>query len=488
MLTKLVDIFQNMYSVLRDNPSIKHRYQEVIRKIMANMKKDLCDMEPQSQEYCLHENFVVETYSHLATFFRDLCPIDQFFYVNSTYPSHSDPHMFVATIRNYGLRLHTDRGKNELNHYFLAVLKQSAIGGSLQEIPKLLEEAMGKELGPWTHLSNYILRVLTPSYIHAAFVSEPGWLLAEPLFEAAQEHLMAIADCDRNGALTGAKEIMITIVNAIARLMELHSPAHVRASIGYELVYMLLLSTRFMFMVFDWLAFTMEQCEDHNDDIMACLSFFYYFSRGAKAYLKSPLQTYIKNLQRYHFGPDGEDDREELVAAYEACAEDMYGDYDLNGVKRDAALKRLTLPFAETLDDYPDRRAEIKLQHDRKFISGVWLFHDLRNEECFEDAKGCLKWKPDAKAPEPSAIILSDIRQNWGDFPDNGDITIRSGKELGVAIGLLSNGRSVKGLFEKLQKALDEYVARFERAYGSRESRKREERTGLVGQFGELSF
>jgi hypothetical protein len=469
-----------MYGALRDEPSIKQRYQEIVRRITAIMKRDLCDMEPQSQEFSQHEIFVRQTHSYLTAFFRDLCPTDQFFSTNCAYPSNSYLDMFVATIRNYGLRLRTDRGKNELNHYFLAVLKNAAQEASLQEIPELLQEAMGNEPGPWTDLSQYILVVLTPSYIHAAFVSEPGWLLAEPLFEAAQEHLMATADCDRSGALSGARAIMSTIVNSIGLLMELHSPTNIRSSITYELVYMLLLSTKFMLLAFDWMPVTMELCKDHNEDIAACLSFFYHFACGARAYLRSPLQIFVNSLQRYHYPQDGQDDRKELAEAYEALGQ--------SEERRNEALRRLTIPFARTAEDYPRVKATLKERHDRKFISGVWLFRDLADSGYFKEAKRCLKWELDAEGPEPSAIVLADLRKNWGNFPGNGDYEIRIGQAKGIAPGLLSNGKSIKGFFEKLMKALDEYIVRFERQCGSREERVRGERRRAIDQSEDLIF
>jgi hypothetical protein len=473
LLITLADTLQTMEIVLRNEPSERGRYQTIIRRMLAHMKFDLGAMGPRSPETAQHQEFVTLIHSHLITFFRDLSTgdlSDEFFSTNSTYPahpgSHNDSRMFVATIRNYSLRLHTVRGKNELNHYVLAVLKYAAVVGNLAEISESLQEAVGNEQGSWAELSHYVLMVLTPSFIHAAFMSEPGWLLAEQLFEAAQEHLLNIAHYDKDGALRGVSEIMSTIVNGISISMEAHSPDNIRAATSYELVYVLLMSTQFMVLAFDWLPFTMELCSEQKEGISkisASLAFFYHFACGAKAYLSSPLKYFVDSLPRYEPSTRGFDDRELLVGLYEEAT---------NGVStkviQEQALSNLAAPFTRNDKELRQVKTQLKELHRCKFMSCVWLFHDMRKSTFFAEAESALKDRLDTEIPHFSTIILSDYRQNWAECPDSGDIEIKFGQEKRVATGLMANVRSREDFFEELRKALHDYVTRYERVYGQR--------------------
>jgi len=467
-----------MKIVLRDDPSAQHRYHTIVRRMLAHMKFDLGAMDPRAPETIQHQEFVTLIHSYLTTFFHDLSTSDlsdEFFSTNSTYPASRDSHnnslMFVETIRNYSLRLYTVRGRNELNHYVLAVLKYAAVEGNLVQIADLLQEAMGYELGswaeneqvPWVELSLHILTVLTPSFIHAAFVSEPGWLLAEPLFEAAQEHLMAIADCDRSGALQGVSKIMSTIVTGVTLLMEAHSQENIRATSSYELVYVLLMSIRFMVLAFDWVPFTMELCSEQREEIRASQAFLYHFACGTKEYLDSPLKNFVNSLTRYVPSTKEFDDRELLVRRYE---EAMNGDSTKR--MRRQALTNLAAPFVRGNEALHEMRNELKEIHRHKLMSGVWLFHDMRNSSFFKEAESVWKNHLTMEIPHFSGIILADYRQNWAESPDGGDIEIKIGQEKRVAKGLMADGRSLLQIFEELRKALNDYITRYERVHSQR--------------------
>lgn len=459
--------------VLRNEPSKRGRYQIIVRKILTHMKSDLGAMNPRSQEFIQYQEFVRLVHSHLTTFFRNLSTSelsDEFFSTNSTYPahhgSHNDTRIFVATIRNYSLRLHTVRGKNELNHYVLAVLKHAAVIGNLDEISESLQEAMGNEQETWAQLSHYVLTVLSPSFIHAAFVSEQGWMLAEPMLEAAQEHLMDIADSNSHGALKGVSEIMSMIVNGISILMEAHSPDNIRAATSHELVYVLLMSSRFMVLSFDWLPFTMGLCSEQETQISkisALLAFFYHFACGAKAYLCSPLKYFVKSLQRYEPSEGGFDDRELLVELYEEATN---GEYTKE--VQEQALEALAAPFVRNDTELDQMRIQLKQLHPQKFMACVWLFHDMRESAFFAEAKRALKDGLIMEIPHFSTVILADYRQNWAGCPDSGDMEIKFGHEKRVATGLTAHGKHRKHYFEALQKALGDYITRYEKVFGHR--------------------
>lgn len=459
-----------MKMILRDEPSEQCRYQTIVRRMLAHMKFDLSAMDPRTPETTEHQEFVTFIHSYLTTFFRDLSATDlsdAFFSTNSTDPTDRDsdnkPLNFIETIRNYSLRLYTVRGRNEINHYVLAVLKYAAVKGNLVQISDELLKAMGDEQGSWAELSHYVTTVLLPSFIHAAFMSEPGWLLAEPLFEAAQEHLMAIADCDRSVAIQGVSEIMSTIVNGVTLLMEAHSQENVRASTSYELVYVLLMSIRFMVLAFDWLPFTMELCSEQKEEIRGSQAFFYHFACGAKAYLCSPLKHFVNSLTRYVPSTTGFDDRELLVGLYE---EAMNGDYTKE--ERRQALSNLAAPFVHNNEELQEMRSEMKEVHRHRLISGVWLLHDMRNSSFFKEAESARKNHVVMKIPHFSGVILADYRQNWAECLDSGDIEIKFGQEKGTAKGLMANGRSLLKVFESLRKALDDYITCYERVHSKR--------------------
>lgn len=52
---------------------------------MVTMKRDLCDMNPDSWEITQHQDFVKEVHFGITTYFPDLYPADQFFDTNPSY-------------------------------------------------------------------------------------------------------------------------------------------------------------------------------------------------------------------------------------------------------------------------------------------------------------------------------------------------------------------------------------------------------------------
>lgn len=453
-----------MELVLRDEPSEKSRYQKIIRRMLTHMKLDLGAMHPLSLVLGEHQRFVTSIHVLLSTFFGDLCTNDlseEFFSTDSTYPTDPDSHSmsgkFLATIRNYGLRLGTTRGRNELNHYFFAVLKQAAVASNLGEISETLREAISDMQGTWADLSHYVLMELTPSFIHAAFVSEQGWLLAEPLFHAAQEHLMDIADCDRSGALEGVSEIMASIVHGVIHLMKQRSHDDIRAPSHQELIYVLLMSTRFMVMAFDWLPFIMEMCDDDTEKISDFQTSFYLFACATKAYLSSPLRIFIRSLPRFDDYDPFSDDRESLVRLYEMA---MDGD---SIVDRAEALFNLAEPFARNDREIHVIMGDIQQLQGHKSL--VWLFHDMRESNYFKEAESVLVDHPAWPIPHFSTVILADYRGNWALCSDSRDMVINFGPNKQVAKGIVARGLSLEKMFDPFQKALDEYIYCYEKVY-----------------------
>jgi hypothetical protein len=442
------------------------------------MKLDLNGMHPLSRPIVQHRRFVASIHVHLSTFFGDLCTNDlsnEFFSTNSTYPedheSRNKSPKFLATIRNYGLHLSTTRGKSELNHYMYAVLKQAAVAGNLDEISETLIEAVFDMQGSWAELSHYVLMDLTPSFIHAAFVSEQGWVLAEPLFHAAQEHLMDIADCDRSGALEGVSEIMASIMHGIIYLMKQRSPKDIRVPSSHELIYVLLMSTRFMLLAFDWLPLIMEMCDDDTKKISDFQASFYLFACGARAYFSSPLRTYIRSLPRFDDPiPDSDDltsesdDRDSLVGLYELA---MDGD---SVVDQADALVNLAAPFARNDEEMYMVIGCIKQLHGPQSL--VWLFHDMAESNFFKEAESVLEDHPTRPMPHFSDVILGDYRANWAWCSGRGDMEINFGPNKQVVKGIVARGLSLEKMFGPLQKALDEYITSYERLYGMLSTRQ----------------
>jgi hypothetical protein len=460
-----------MAFVLQAEPSEKSRFQKIIQRMLWQMKTDLGAMAPRSPEVEQHQQFVTLVHSSMTTFFHDVSKSDledEFFNAGSTYPagdkSFNDSSKFCEKIRNYGLRLGTTRGKNELNHYLLAALKHSAVQGKLQEMSQLVQYAMDYQDRTWEQLSFHFLTVVTPSFIHAAFVSEPGWLLAEPLFEAAQEHLMDIADCDRKGALIGVSEIMSSVAHGIAILMDAHHSDNLRVNTRPQLVYVLLMSTKFMALAFDWLPFSIELCKERTEQIALLQRFFYYFACGAKAYFCSPLKWFVNSLPRFHHNT-GSDDRELLISRYERAMKGAH-----NRRERRQALEALANPFVRDQDDDNEMgsmKADLKELHVHRFMSSIWLFNHMRRSDFFREAALVLTSSLEIKKPEFSGVILEDYRQNWTECPISREIGIKFGQDTLFAKGLPTDRESLKRIFDQLVKSLHDYISRYEKVYRS---------------------
>ncbi len=478
LLSTLVDTLEAMARALRNESSHRNRYRKIVQRMLIQMKADLGAMDPRSSEIEQHQKFVNSIHIDLTTFFRDLSASDlsdEFFTTNSTYPaddkSHQDSEMICATLRNYGLRLGTTRGKNELNHYLLAILKYAAVEGKLPELSQMVRDAMGNEQGTWAELSHHVLTVLTPSFIHAAFVSEQGWLLAEPLFEAAQEHLMDIADCDRRGAVLGVSKIMSSIVLGVVVMMAAHSSDEIRIDTSRELVYVLLMSTRFMALAFDWLPLSMELCSEKNKEISSRQEFFYQFACGAKAYFSSPIKWFVNSLRRHVPSTGDFDDRELLVTEYQEAMRGVNNDNE-----RIQALHRLAEPFARDEEELIRIKDELRVLQRHNSMSALWLFNHMRCSSFFNRAAHISETSPDMNVPQFSGIILEDYRDNWTGTSDSGELEIMFGQKKLRAKGLMADGKSMKSVFDELRKSLDYYIACYEKVHRSASQVVRDDR------------
>src|SRR5436305_7612839 len=82
---------------------IEARYQAILHRVMATLKRHLLDMDPSTNWARGYEMiFVKEVLGNITTFFRELCPIDDFFKDVLGLLHEDTAWKVIHILRNYG--------------------------------------------------------------------------------------------------------------------------------------------------------------------------------------------------------------------------------------------------------------------------------------------------------------------------------------------------------------------------------------------------
>lgn len=162
-----------MRKSLRDaDPPLKRTllptYTKVLKSAMQQMKQDLSIMTKNAAEHGRYVCFVRDIIFMIRAQGADIATVNPFFYESSEdfSPSARDPHLQVASLESYALRLaQDDLGAKSQFFYFLynnfkTALNSGKLGKEIQVLRKALKNA---------HIRRFILGHMLPAIVETAF-------------------------------------------------------------------------------------------------------------------------------------------------------------------------------------------------------------------------------------------------------------------------------------------------------------------------------
>lgn len=122
----------------------------------------------------------------------DLVSVDVFFTNPESFPlPTTDPTYVVGKLKNYGLKLHNQRGQRQLTSFVQSVFERAAIDGDQKYLVGQLTTALsgtfedGDQNKPT--LKAFFLEVIFPAYVECTFCKPCGWILGIPALKALEK-------------------------------------------------------------------------------------------------------------------------------------------------------------------------------------------------------------------------------------------------------------------------------------------------------------
>ncbi|KAL3602600.1 hypothetical protein FPOAC2_06910 [Fusarium poae] len=228
------DLFEFAISWMRKSvrdagPALKKliipEHSKTLRLVMEQMQSDLHTMCQDASEHPGYVAFVRDIITLIRTHGSDICKIDEYFYrISKEYsPSIQDPHLQVAAMRSYGIKL--SEGDNGVVHqvfYFLCNnFKLSLKENKLRDETQLLHKGMDNQ-----GIQSFILSKMLPAIVRAAGVESYAFAMIEVYAEALRL-FMADGVTHREWTEIDLQHLLVllhAVVNVLERLGQTDGP------------------------------------------------------------------------------------------------------------------------------------------------------------------------------------------------------------------------------------------------------------------------
>ena len=175
-----------------DAMKLRQEYKDLLKHLMGTMKHNYQELGHGSNVRGAYVNFVHRVVEFLQQHTSTICPIDQFFTNNGSFPlPATDPTYVVGQLKSYALRLQDARTPKQLIAFLQSVSERAAIDGQQPYLVGQLHAAMSDTFEDGTDarptLRSFIVKAIVPAYISMAFSHESGWILALPYLHALQK-------------------------------------------------------------------------------------------------------------------------------------------------------------------------------------------------------------------------------------------------------------------------------------------------------------
>ena len=171
---------------------IKQEYKELLKQLMAAMRRNYQELGPTSNIHGAYVDFAHRVVEFLQQHTTSICPVDRFFTDSSAFPLPvEDPLYVVGQLKNYGLRLQDPRTPKQLAVFLQSVSERAATEGQQQYLVDQLYTAMS---GEYEHgdankptLRSFVVQAIIPAYIELGFGTSFGWPLLSPFLQALRK-------------------------------------------------------------------------------------------------------------------------------------------------------------------------------------------------------------------------------------------------------------------------------------------------------------
>ncbi|ATY67492.1 Mus7 MMS22 conserved region [Cordyceps militaris] len=207
-------------SVLKAGPNVKQdlvaMHSNALKLVMEQMKEDLKATSSQPVTHVAYVAFARRIISLIRT--HGSCTLDNFYYqISKDYtPSDEDPHLQIATMESYGLRLREGDTKVVQQVFFFLFnhFKMALISDNLEEEKNMLQKGMGRN----REITQFIVGKMLPATIEAAASKAVAYPLLDLYVWAVASRLRHYATTYHlgDGDLPGVKAVLQAILKGIS--------------------------------------------------------------------------------------------------------------------------------------------------------------------------------------------------------------------------------------------------------------------------------
>ena len=175
----------------RSKVVLQQEYKGILKGLMYAMRQNYEELGQGSALSGDYVEFVHHVIQNLQEHTSSIIPVDRFFTDNVTFPlPSSDPAYVVGRLRNYGLHLQEQGTPKQLAIFLQSLLERSVLDGQQGNFSEQLHSVLSdvrEGLGSKSNMRKFVIDVVLPTYLRAAFQYPCGWVLATPLLDALEK-------------------------------------------------------------------------------------------------------------------------------------------------------------------------------------------------------------------------------------------------------------------------------------------------------------
>lgn len=303
------DVLQNMRNIIgipggpdylgMTTSQAKATFSMILKRLMDKIIVDIKAMQPGIEwtgnsiatvmahnAADRHNSFIHDLMTIYKVAVSDICPVAPFFNIPSGLYKPPGDHFFIATLQAYEHkigRVSDNSCQQELFHYCLGGLKDSVTREAMSMVPTRLLAAMDYKQGP---LADFIMGIMTPALLKAAFQTLEGGIIAFPYLLAVGEQIGRLGFDTNAATFANVSTIMYQITESLQHLRAGYHAHRNRNKITKHHILMIITIAQFINKVLQVILGRIAQRPLDTQQIHQSLGMFRNFAASAIEYME----------------------------------------------------------------------------------------------------------------------------------------------------------------------------------------------------------
>lgn len=198
LLSTVLANMQGLYYQRNDTPSRSIErgldLKLLLRRVMSTMQAKHEELGFDAQHREVYVRFVHAVVQMLQQYTSEILQVDRYFTDDKAFPLPSDDPMYVVgKLKSYVPRLGGRGTQSKLLAFLHSIIERAAADGKQKYLEEQIHRSLAGEVedasSPSPSLRRVLVQGIFPAYIHAAFSSDCGWILAAPILSILKTEL-----------------------------------------------------------------------------------------------------------------------------------------------------------------------------------------------------------------------------------------------------------------------------------------------------------